>query len=239
VCLLHSDLDDAHERAVAAELERRGHDVSLSATCRPSSASTSAPSPRWPTPTCGPGAGPTWTGWHDAADDVLVMTSAGGLAPIDEGARMPVCAALSRPAGGVLAAAASAAAAAGRRCRHLRHGRDQHRRVPGAGRRAGTGGRAVGGRLPDPDALARRAHHRRRGRVDRRQSTLAAPSRSGLAVPEPCPGPPATGSGGTRRPTVTDANLVAGHLDPDAVELPGHRPARPRRRARALADRSA
>ena len=35
VCLLHSDLDPAHERAVAAELERRGLDVSASCDVSP------------------------------------------------------------------------------------------------------------------------------------------------------------------------------------------------------------
>ena len=45
-------------------------------------------------------------------------------------------------------------------------------------------------------------------------STPAAPSTSGRAAPAPCPGPAAYGRGGTE-PTVTDANVVLGRLDPD------------------------
>ena len=50
-------------------------------------------------------------GLTDAADDVLVMTSAAGLARIERGADLPVSLLLSGPAGGVLAAAAAAEAA--------------------------------------------------------------------------------------------------------------------------------
>src|SRR5207248_8444323 len=58
-----------------------------------------------------PVCGPYLTRMGDLADDVLVMTSAGGLVPAEEGADLPVALLLSGPAGGVQAAAAAAAAA--------------------------------------------------------------------------------------------------------------------------------
>src|SRR5205823_14687537 len=45
------------------------------------------------------------------ADEVLVMTSAGGLVPAPEAADLPVALLLSGPAGGVVAGAAAAASA--------------------------------------------------------------------------------------------------------------------------------
>ena len=80
-------------------------------TSPPSSGSTSAPSPPSSTPTCGPGAATTSASSTRLADEVLVMTSAGGLVPAAEAAELPVALLLSGPAGGVVAGAAAAAAA--------------------------------------------------------------------------------------------------------------------------------
>src|SRR5207237_10144010 len=58
-----------------------------------------------------PVCGPYVSRMGDLADEVLVMTSAGGLVPAGEAAELPVALLLSGPAGGAQAAAAAAAAA--------------------------------------------------------------------------------------------------------------------------------
>ena len=63
-----------------------------------------------------------------------------------------------------------------------------------------------------------------------RTSTRAAPSASARAAPAPTPGPACYGQGG-EEPTITDAHVVLGRLDPDRF-LGGRMTARPRRRRR-------
>src|SRR5207248_8822363 len=111
VCLLHADLNPAHERAVAAALEQRGLDVSCSTDVSPEfreyERTVTTVVNAYLRPVCGPYLGRL----GDLAGDVLVMTSAGGLVPAPEAAELPVALLLSGPAGGVQAAAAAAAAA--------------------------------------------------------------------------------------------------------------------------------
>src|SRR3954466_454228 len=110
VCLLHADLDPAHELAVAAVLRARGHDVVCSHEVSPEFREYE----RVVTTTvdaalravCSPYLG----GLAPIADEVLVMTSAGGLVPLREAARHPARLLLSGPAGGGRAAAALAEA---------------------------------------------------------------------------------------------------------------------------------
>ena len=80
---------------------------------------------------------------------------------------LPAALLLSGPAGGVRAGAAVAAACGYPDAVTLRHGRHQHRRVPGPGRRARAGAGPRGGRASRPPAGARHPHHRRRRRLDR------------------------------------------------------------------------
>ena len=110
VCLLHADLNDAHERTVVAELERRGHDVSASVDVSPQFREYE----RMMTTVVNAYLRPTCRAYlrrlADLADDVSVMTSAGGLVPVARGADLPVTLLLSGPAGGVRAAGVIAAA---------------------------------------------------------------------------------------------------------------------------------
>src|SRR3954453_16108715 len=84
VCLLHADLDPTHERAVADVLRGRGHDVVCSHEVTPEfreyerGVTTTADAAL--RSVCAPYLGSLAT----LADDVLVMTSAGGLVPLAE-----------------------------------------------------------------------------------------------------------------------------------------------------------
>src|SRR5699024_4055394 len=110
VCLLHSDLDDRHEQEVARALRERGLDVTTSAEVSPLFREYE----RTVTTVVHAHLRPVCRGYlqrlGDAADDVTVMTSAGGLVPIDRAAEMPAGLLLSGPAAGVAAGAAIAAA---------------------------------------------------------------------------------------------------------------------------------
>ena len=77
--------------------------------------------------------------------------------------------------------------------------------------------RDAGRRVPGQGAERRRADHRRGRRLDRRRSPPATGSlRVGPQSAGADPGPAAYGRGGTEA-TVTDANLVLGHLPPRLV----------------------
>ena len=235
VCLLHADLDPAHERAVAAGCGPGASTSPARPTCRPSSGSTSAPSRPSSTPTCGPGAATTCAGLDRLADEVLVMTSAGGLVPADEAAELPVALLLSGPAGGVVAGAAAAAAAGFADAVTFDMGGTSTDvcLVQGGVPEPAPGRMAAGFpvRLPALDihtigagggSIASHRPRRRPGRRARR-------------APAPIPGPACYGRGG-RRPTVTDADLVLGRIPADAAfgdlgrARRRRRPGRPRRR---------
>lgn len=218
VCLLHSDLNDAHERAVEAELRRRGHDVSASADVSPEfreyERTVTTVANAYLRPRCR-----TYLeGLDGAADEVLVMTSAGGLAPIDRGADLPVSLLLSGPAGGVLAAAAAAEAAGFADVVTFdMGGTSTDVCLVQGGIPAPAGERTVGGfpiRMPSLDVHTIGAGGGSIAAVDAGGALQVGPRSAGAR-----PGPACYGWGGTD-PTVTDANLVAGHLDAEA-ELPG------------------
>ncbi len=136
VCLLHADLEPAHEAPSPRRWRAAGSTSPRRTRCRPSSASTSARSRPWSTPTCGRSVAPTCGGSSAWPTSVLVMTSAGGLVPVAEAAERPVAAAAQRAG----RRGARRGARGGRqrlaRRRHLRHGRHQHRRLPRARRAA-------------------------------------------------------------------------------------------------------
>ena len=155
----------------------------------------------------------------DAADEVLVMTSAGGLVPARRRGRAPGALLLSGPAAGVRAAAAVAVGVRPRRRGRVRHGRDQHRRVPGPGRRAGADrrrARSAGSRSGCPSLAIHTigAGGGSIARLDAGGALVVGPESAGAD-----PGPACYGRGGTAA-TVTDANLVLGRIPADA-ELPG------------------
>jgi N-methylhydantoinase A len=143
----------------------------------------------------------------------LVMTSAGGLLPFDEGADQAVRLVLSGPAGGVVAAAAVGA----------HHGHDEVIsfdmggtstdvcRVAGGVPAAGSGHRVAGrvARVPSVPVRTIGAGGGSIGWVDPGGALRVGPRSAGAD-----PGPVAYRAGGTE-PTVTDANLVAGRLPSD------------------------
>ncbi|MGZ8733977.1 MAG: hydantoinase/oxoprolinase N-terminal domain-containing protein, partial [Acidimicrobiia bacterium] len=110
VCLLHADLDPAHEQAVGRRLRAQGLVVSCSHEVSPEFREYE----RMVTTVADAMLQPVCREHLDAvealAPGALVMTSAGGLTPVVGAARRPATLLLSGPAGGVRAAAALAAA---------------------------------------------------------------------------------------------------------------------------------
>ena len=214
VCLLHADLDPSHERAIAAALERDGHDVCCSHEVSPefreyertvTTVINTALRPRLRT---------YLTGLSRSAEEVLVMTSAGGLVPAATAAELPASLLLSGPAGGVRAAAAVASA----------HGFDDAVTLDMGGtstdvclilggRPAPAAQREVAGftvRFPALDVETIGAGGGSIASIDPGGALVVGPRSAGAE-----PGPACYGRGGTE-PTVTDANLVAGRIPADA-----------------------
>ena len=110
VCLLHADLNPAHEQAIAAVLRARGVTVTCSHEVSPEAREYE----RFVTTVLDARLAPHCRAYLEAlatlAETVLVMTSAGGLVPVATAAARPADLLLSGPAGGVRAAAAVAAA---------------------------------------------------------------------------------------------------------------------------------
>ena len=97
----------------------------------------------------------------------LVMQSSGGVAPAKEAARAGAWSVLSGPAGGAVGAGAAGRPVRQRQRDRARHGRDVVRRLRRR-RRGGQAHRLARDRGPGPAAAdGRRAHRRRRRRVDR------------------------------------------------------------------------
>ena len=218
VCLLHADLNDEHERLVGAELERRGLDVSLSVDVSPQfreyERTVTTVANAYLRPRCR-----TYlAGLVGAADEVLVMTSAAGLVPIERGAELPVSLLLSGPAGGVLAAAAAAEAAGFPDVVTFdMGGTSTDVCLVQGGIPAPAGERSVGGfpiRMPSLDVHTIGAGGGSIAAVDPGGALQVGPRSAGAR-----PGPACYGWGG-EEPTVTDANLLAGHLDATSA-LPG------------------
>jgi len=210
VCLLHADLYPAHERAVATHLRQRGLDVVCSHEVSPEMREYE----RTVTTVINASLRPRARGYlhrlADQADEVLVMTSAGGLLPPADAADLPAALLLSGPAGGVRAGAAAAAANG----------------FPDAitfdmggtstdvclildGEPAPAAQREVGGftvRFPSLDVHTIGAGGGSIARLDAGGALVVGPESAGAR-----PGPACYGQGGTAA-TVTDANLVAGRI---------------------------
>ncbi|HEY6531835.1 MAG TPA: hydantoinase/oxoprolinase family protein, partial [Acidimicrobiales bacterium] len=110
VCLLHSDLQPAHEMLVGIDLELEGFDVSCSCDVSPEYREYE----RTVTTVVNAYLRPVCRSYlrrlAEAAGSVRVMTSAGGLVPASSAAERPASLLLSGPAGGVLAGAQAAVA---------------------------------------------------------------------------------------------------------------------------------
>jgi N-methylhydantoinase A/oxoprolinase/acetone carboxylase beta subunit len=216
VCLLHADLDPAHERAVAAALLAAGGvEVSCSHEVSPEMREYE----RTVTTVINAALRPRVRNYlariADVADEVLVMTSAGGLLPVDQAAALPAALLLSGPAGGVRAAAAVAAANGFPDAVTFDMGgtsTDVCLILDGAPAPAAQ--RDVGGftvRFPALDIHTIGAGGGSIARIDSGGALVVGPQSAGAS-----PGPACYGRGGTAA-TVTDANLVAGRIPADAA----------------------
>ncbi len=218
VCLLHADLDSTHERAVAAVLRARGHDVVCSHEVSPEFreyervVTTAADAAL--RSVCAPYLGSL----APLADDVLVMTSAGGLVPWSEAAAHPARLLLSGPAGGVRAAAAVAHACGfDDAVAFDMGGTSTDVCLVQGGVPAPTGTRRVAGlpvRLPSLAIRTIGAGGGSVARLDPGGALVVGPESAGAM-----PGPACYGRGGIAA-TVTDADVVLGRI-PATTDLPG------------------
>lgn len=218
VCLLHADLNPAHEQAIAAVLRARGVTVTCSHEVSPEAREYE----RFVTTVLDARLAPHCRAYLEAlatlAETVLVMTSAGGLVPVATAAARPADLLLSGPAGGVRAAAAVAAACGFPDAVSFDMGgtsTDVCLVRGGVPEPAPT--RTIGGypiRRPALDVHTIGAGGGSIARIDAGGALVVGPESAGAD-----PGPACYGRGGTR-PTVTDADLVAGHL-PAGHALPG------------------
>lgn len=218
VCLLHSDLDPSHEREIGSWLRERGYDVTLSSEVSPEfrefERTVTVAVNAYLRPICRA----YLHALGDAANRVVVMTSAGGLVPADEAAERPAALLLSGPAGGV--AAAAAVARANNRPDAISFdmgGTSTDVCLILDGRPAPAAERDVAGlpvRMPALDVHTIGAGGGSIARVDGGGALVVGPESAGAV-----PGPACYGRGGTA-PTVTDANLVVGHIA-SGVTFPG------------------
>ena len=218
VCLLHADLDPGHERLVAGALRERGHDVTASHEVSPEYRELERTSTTVVNAYLRPRCRDYLRALADAAGEVLVLTSAGGLVPAAEVAELPASLLLSGPAGGVRAAAAVAVACGWPDALTFDMGGTS------------TDVCLVRGGAPDPAAersaagLPVRLPSLGIHTIGAGGGSLAAIDpggalRVGPASAGAVPGPACYGLGGTA-PTVTDADLVLGRI-PGGSPLPG------------------
>ncbi|MGH9183183.1 MAG: hydantoinase/oxoprolinase family protein [Acidimicrobiales bacterium] len=218
VCLLHADLDPAHERAAAEVLARRGLDVTCSHQVSPEfreyERTVTTVVSAYLAPSCRAYLGAL----DDLADQVLVMTSAGGLISAAEAAEVPAALLLSGPAGGVRAGAAVAAACGWPDATTFDMGGTSTDvcLVRGGVPEPAPGREAAGYpvRLPSLDIHTIGAGGGSIARIDPGGALVVGPRSAGAV-----PGPACYGRGGTR-PTVTDADLLLGRI-PAGAAFPG------------------
>jgi N-methylhydantoinase A/oxoprolinase/acetone carboxylase beta subunit len=218
ICLLHADLNPGHERTVGAVFRQAGMDATLSSEISPEFREfertvTTVANAYLRTPCRA-----YLLGLRRHAGEVYVASSAGGLIPVEDAADRPVALLLSGPAGGVLAASAAAVAAGYPDAVSFDMGgtstdvcliRD--------GRPEPASQRVVAGfpiRMPSLDVHTIGAGGGSIARIDRGGALVVGPESAGAD-----PGPVCYGRGGDR-PTVTDADLVAGRIRADEG-LPG------------------
>jgi N-methylhydantoinase A/oxoprolinase/acetone carboxylase beta subunit len=214
VTLLHADRNPEQERAVAAALEGRITVVcstDVSPEYREHERTVTTVVDAYLRRPCAA----YLAGLRPLAPEVLVLTSAGGLVPLADAAARPVSLLLSGPAGGVLAGSQAALAAGYPDCVTfdmggtstdvclIRDGRPE----PAAQRR--VAGLPI--RMPSLDVHTIGAGGGSIGRVDTGGALVVGPQSAGAE-----PGPACYGRGGTR-PTVTDADLVAGRIPPEGI----------------------
>ncbi|MEA2973785.1 MAG: N-methylhydantoinase [Actinomycetota bacterium] len=215
VCLLHADLNPAHERAVAAGLRARSLDVTCSSDVSPEFREYERTVTTVLNAYLRPGCRHYLRQLDELADEVLVMTSAGGLVPAAEAAELPVALLLSGPAGGVVAGTAAATGAGFVDAVTFdMGGTSTDVCLVQGGVPEPAPGRVAAGfpvRLPALDIHTIGAGGGSIASVDPGGALVVGPESAGAD-----PGPACYGRGG-RRPTVTDADLVLGRIPVDAT----------------------
>ena len=218
VCLLHADLEADHERRVAAVLAERGHEVVCSHQVSPEFREYERTVTTVVDAYLRPACRPYLRQLEEVADEVLVMTSAGGLVGLDEAADRPAALLLSGPSGGVRAAAAAAVAAGFADAVSFdMGGTSTDVCLVTGGDPEPAAERAVAGlpvRLPALDIHTIGAGGGSIARLDPGGALAVGPHSAGAV-----PGPACYGRGGTE-PTVTDADLVLGRIPEDGA-FPG------------------
>lgn len=218
VCLLHADLNPVHERVVSDALRDAGHDVTCSSEIAPEMREYERTVTTVVNAYLRPRCRAYLRDLEHVAGEVLVMTSAGGLVPIDRGADVPASLLLSGPAGGVRAAAAIARACGFPDAVTFdMGGTSTDVCLVRAGEPAPAAERQVAGlpvRMPSMDIHTIGAGGGSIARLDPGRALRVGPQSAGAV-----PGPACYGRGG-REPTVTDADLVAGRIHSDAA-FPG------------------
>lgn len=218
VCLLHSDLQPAHEILVGMELEAEGHDVSCSCDISPEYREYERTVTTVVNAYLRPACRAYLRRLSEVADSVEVMTSAGGLVPAISAAERPAALLLSGPAGGVLAGAQAAVANGfADAVTFDMGGTSTDVCLVLGGRPAPAAERDVAGlpvRMPSLDVHTIGAGGGSIVRLDDGGALLVGPRSAGAV-----PGPACYGRGGTE-PTVTDADLAAGRIPADAA-FPG------------------
>ena len=215
VCLLHADIEPAHERVVAEALRDHGHDVSCSHEVSPEMREVERTVTTVINAALRPRCRAYLRGIADLAGEALVMTSAGGLLPAAEAAELPAALLLSGPAGGVRAGAAAAVANGFPDAITFDMGgtsTDVCLIVGGSPSPAAE--REVAGftvRFPALDVHTIGAGGGSIARIDPGGALVVGPHSAGAD-----PGPACYGRGGVDA-TVTDANLVAGRIPSDAA----------------------
>jgi N-methylhydantoinase A len=225
ICLLFSYLDPGHERQIAAHLRERLPDLHVSTShevlprFREYERCSTTAIDAYLSPLLGRYLG--WLGEAAAGAGLpqpLVMQSSGGVAPADEAARAGAWSVLSGPAGGAVGAGLLARVSGnGNALGFDMGGTSCDVCVIEDGEVRRTDSREIGGRpiqLPMVDVHTVGAGGGSVGWHDSGGALRVGPRSAGAV-----PGPACYGHGGTE-PTVTDANLLLGHLAADS-ELAG------------------
>jgi len=218
VCLLHADLDPAHEQLVAKELAARGLDVTCSHEVSPEFREYERVVTTVINAILRPACRDYLLGLDVLARHALVMTSEGGLVPAADVSERPASLLLSGPAGGARAAAAIASA-----CGYPdavsfdMGGTSTDVCLVRGGIPEPAPSRIVAGypvRLPALDIHTIGAGGGSIARLDPGGALVVGPESAGAD-----PGPACYGRGGDQ-PTVTDADLLLGRIAADAA-FPG------------------
>ncbi len=218
VCLLHSDIQPAHEMIIGIDLELAGHDVTLSSDLSPEYREYERTVTTVVNAYLRPRCRAYLRDLAEAAGTVQVMTSAGGLVPATSAAERPAALLLSGPAGGVLAGAQAAAVNGFPDAVTFdMGGTSTDVCLVLGGQPAPTAEREVAGlpvRMPSLDVHTIGAGGGSIAHLDDGGALVVGPRSAGAV-----PGPACYGRGGTEA-TVTDADLVAGRI-PTWAAFPG------------------